>query len=339
VGGVTARHGSGDAARRKQLADPAPMPVLPFLLAGLCAAALLGQFAFELLVGSDEALQTWTTIFVAIVLQAVPFLVLGVVLSAAISAFVPEGAINRALPRRPALAVPVAGLAGVALPGCECASVPVAGRMIAGGVTAPAALAFLLSAPAVNPVVLVATAVAFPQTPMIVLARLVASLALAMVMGWLWARFGRPEWLRPPRHVHAEGGSRGQRFRLTAQHDFLQAGGFLAVGAMFAATLNVAIDPNWSSAVASDPVVSVLVLGLLAVLLSVCSEADAFVVAGLTGFSLTAKLAFMVVGPAVDLKLVALQAGTFGRRFAVRFAPVTFVVAVALSVLVGDLLL
>jgi uncharacterized membrane protein YraQ (UPF0718 family) len=54
-------------------------------------------------------------------------------------------------------------------------------------------------------------------------------------------------------------------------------------------------------------------LALLAVVLCVCSEADAFVAASLSGFSPTARLAFMVVGPMVHLKLTALQAGTFGR--------------------------
>jgi len=71
------------------------------------------------------------------------------------------------------------------------------------------------------------------------------------------------------------------------------------------------------------------------VILCICSEADAFVAASLTEFSLTAKLAFLVVGPMVDLKLVSLQVGTFGRRFAFRFAPTTFVVAVLASVVVG----
>jgi hypothetical protein len=47
----------------------------------------------------------------------------------------------------------------------------------------------------------------------------------------------------------------------------------------------------------------------------------------------------MVVGPTVDVKLVALQAGTFGRSFAVRFAPATFLVALASAALVGGLLL
>lgn len=78
-----------------------------------------------------------------------------------------------------------------------------------------------------------------------------------------------------------------------------------------------------------------VLLGGLAVILSVCSEADAFVAASLTGFSPTARLAFMVVGPMVDLKLIALQAGTFGRSFAARFSAATFATAVLCSALVG----
>lgn len=298
-----------------------------------------GRLAFEVSVGANERVQTWSTVFVAIVLQSIPFLVLGVALSAAVAAFVPQGVIDRALPSRPILAVPVAGVAGAVLPGCECASVPVAGRMIAGGVAQPAALTFLLSAPAINPVVLVATAVAFPQMPMVVLARFVASLGVAVVMGLLWSRFGRPEWLLPPLRLRGHGGSRWDTFQRTAQYDFLHAGGFLIVGAVFAATLNVVIEPAWTAAVAGDSAVSLLVLAGLAVVLSLCSEADAFVVAGLAGFPITAKLAFMVVGPAVDLKLAAMQWGTFGPRFAIRFAPATFVVAVVVSSAVGWLLL
>jgi uncharacterized protein len=84
---------------------------------------------------------------------------------------------------------------------------------------------------------------------------------------------------------------------------------------------------------------AIVILGLLAVVLSICSEADAFVAAGLTQFSLTARLAFLVVGPMVDLKLIALQMGTFGRKFAFRFAPLTFVVALTVSSFVGTVLL
>lgn len=82
---------------------------------------------------SAPVMQSWMTVFVAVVLQALPFLVLGVLLSAAIAVFVPPAFFARALPKRPALAVPVAGMAGAVLPGCECASVPVAGALVRRG--------------------------------------------------------------------------------------------------------------------------------------------------------------------------------------------------------------
>jgi uncharacterized protein len=110
------------------------------------------------------ALHSWSTIFLATLLQALPFLVLGVVVGAAIATVVPSVALARALPR-PLLAVPVAGAAGAVLPGCECSAAPVANRLIARGVEPAAALTFLLAAPAINRSVLVATAVAFPTHP------------------------------------------------------------------------------------------------------------------------------------------------------------------------------
>ncbi|MFJ2949035.1 MULTISPECIES: permease [Streptomyces] len=284
-------------------------------------------------------MQSWMTVFVAVVLQALPFLVLGVLLSAAIAVFVPPSFFARALPKRPALAVPVAGAAGAVLPGCECASVPVAGALVRRGVAPAAALAFLLSAPAINPIVLTATAVAFPGNPEMVLARFVASLLVACAMGWLWQRLGRADWLRPPARSSYEGQGRGVAFWGSVRHDVMHAGGFLVVGAMAAATLKSVVPGEWLRAAAGNPVLSVLALAVLAVLLSICSEADAFVAASLTQFSLTARLTFLVVGPMIDLKLFAMQAGTFGRAFALRFAPATFALAVLVSAVTGAVLL
>jgi len=286
------------------------------------------------------AISTWATVFVSVVTQAMPFLVLGVVLSASITAFVPDAVLRRALPRRPGAAVPVAGVAGAILPGCECASVPVAASLIRRGIPPAAALAFLLSAPAINPVVMVATAVAFPGRPEMVVARFTASLLVAVAVGWLWLRFGRLAWLRPaPRPEPPAGASRFDVFRTSVAHDLVHAGGFLVIGGLTAATLNVAVPQSALDSLGGQLLVGVLVLAVLAVALAVCSEADAFVAASLTAFPLTARLAFLVVGPAVDVKLIALQSGTFGRRFVLWFAPVTFAVAVGASLLVGTVLL
>jgi len=253
--------------------------------------------------------------------------------------FVPRSFWAKALPKHPALAVPVASCAGVILPGCECGSVPIAGRLIARGALPAAALAFLLSAPAINPVVLTATAVAFPGRPAVVGARLLASLLTSTIVGLVWARTGRDELLeRAYRRRGAEGPPLAVLLS-TAQHDLLQAGGFLIVGAATAATLQTVVPRGIIDAVAGAGPLALLALAGLAVVMAICSEADAFVAASLTQFSLTARLGFMVVGPMVDVKLVALQAGTFGRRFAVRFAPLTLVVALVCSALVGRWLL
>ncbi|MDX3572437.1 permease [Streptomyces sp. ID05-47C] len=248
-----------------------------------------------------------------------------------------EAGVRGGLPR----SWPLLLVCAAVLPGCECASVPVANSLIGRGVPPAAAFAFLLSAPAVNPVVLTATAIAFPGSPEMVLARLVASLITAAVMGWLWLWRGREEWLKPAvRHTgHRPGESRWTEFRRGFQHDFLHAGGFLVVGAMAAATFNVAVPRSVVDTFSDSVWLSVLFLAVLAIVLAVCSEADAFVAASLSGFSPTARLTFMVVGPMVDLKLIALQAGTFGRAFAVRFSSATAVVAVVCSVIVGGVLL
>ncbi len=284
---------------------------------------------------STPAVTTASTIFISIVVQALPFLMLGVLLSGAIVAFVPPTLWQRILPRNPVLAVPVAGCAGLALPGCECASVPIGGALMKSGVRPAAALTFLLAAPAINPVVLASTWVAFPGQPEMMVARFIASLAVSITMGWLWLRFGKAEWLRPLMREHLQGGTRFETFRRTATHDLLHAGGFLVVGAGVAAVLDAIVPGSLMDAIADNPLLAILAMALLAVILCVCSEADAFIAASFTQFSPTAMLAFMVVGPMVDLKLFGMQAGIFGRRFAARFAPTTFVVAVLMSTLIG----
>jgi uncharacterized membrane protein YraQ (UPF0718 family) len=172
-----------------------------------------------------------------------------------------------------------------------------------------------------------------------VVGRGVASLIVAMVMGWLWLRLGKADWIRLPHRPDLDGVSKARAFWSAVRHDVVHAGGFLVLGAMAAATINVIVPERWLLTLADNPVLSVLALALLAVLLSICSEADAFVAASLSQFSLTSRLVFLVVGPMVDLKLISMQTGVFGRRFAARFSPATFAVAVLVAVGVGAVIL
>jgi uncharacterized protein len=310
----------------------------PFVLLLPGASLLLAQKLLRPAL-DGPLVATWSTMFVSVCLQALPFLVLGTLVSGAITVLVRPGIIEKALPGRAGLAVPTAGIAGMALPGCECGSVPVAGRLVGSGASPPAALTFMLAAPAINPVVLVATAVAFPGRPEFVVARFLASLATAVLVGWSWLAIGRVDLIDKTRQVTPTGASRSDTFRATVVHDLLHAGGYLAFGGIMVASLRTLVPPGILDTLASTGPVAVLSLAGLAVVLAVCSEADAFVVAGLTQFSLTARLAFLVVGPTVDLKLIALTAGTFGARFAWRFVPLTLAIGVASATVVGTILL
>jgi uncharacterized protein len=307
------------------------------VLCALLVVALIGQ-SWLARVLDVPAVRTGATVFVAVCTQAMPFLVVGVLISGAIAAFVSGSALRKVLPRRAALAVPVAGVAGVALPTCECAAVPVARRLIVQGAPSSVALAFMLAAPAVNPVVLVATAVAFPAEPRMVLARFAGSMATAVVTGWLWARFGKAEWFaeRALRSLpEADGRSRWLVFAETARHDLVDAGGFLVVGGLTSAVLNVVVPRAWINTLGDQIVLGILVMAVLAVVLALCSEADAFVAASLASLPLLPRLVFLVVGPTIDVKLFTLQAGTFGRAFAIRFAPLSLVVSIACAVVAG----
>ena len=311
---------------------------MELLLAALIALAVSGGF-LSAFIARRASLSVAATVFCGVFVQALPFLVLGVLVSGLVAAFVTPDRLVRLLPRRTGLAILAAGVGGAALPGCECGSIPVARRLF-DGASGAAALTLMLAAPAVNPVVLVATAVAFPGQPKLVVARCLASLLTALLMGAIWARWGRPDWVtqRLP-NLHDDDASRWTAFTEAARHDFLQAASYLVIGAAAAAALRVAVPQAVFGHLAGHVAVAIVMMALLAVVLALCSEADAFVAASLTMLPLLPRLVFLVVGPAVDVKLFAMQAGMFGRSFALRFAPATFVEATVAATVVGLLVL
>lgn len=324
------------SATAQKPATPAQRPlgqssIMTLVLLGV---VLLGQRWLRSSLDS-ESFRTWCTMFVAVVVQSTPFLVGGVLLSACISRFLSEPMLRRVMPRNPIWAVPVAGVAGFALPGCECAAVPVSEGLMRRGLPPAAALTFLLAAPAINPMVIVSTAVAFPNNHMMVLARVSASLVTAVLVGW-WClvRGDRLGMLRRA-SAHDHGGD----FLSGALHDFLHAGGFLVIGAMAAAGVNTFVPRELVDGVAGQAVLGILAMALFAFIAALCSESDAFVAASLTAFSDTAKLTFLVVGPAMDIKLAAMESGQFGWQFARQFVPVVLLVATLSAVTAGWVLL
>lgn len=295
------------------------------------AAVLLALAAIPVLVRLAQPqraawIQAAFIIFGSLLIQALPFVAIGAFTSALIEVLVPLGTLERLarLPRP--LQLPAAALAGLAMPICECGSVPVARRLALKGLLPSAAVTFMLAAPVVNPVVIASTFVAYRGRGtlwLMVGGRFLLGALVAIVVGWTVGAVSRDELLRPAEaggHVHAvELGRPEPRWRRFFVHlggDFLFMGRFLVLGAALAALVQTFLPASWVSRVAGTPVLGIAAMMALAGLLSLCSESDAFVAASFTAFGPAAQLAFLVFGPMVDLKLATLYAGTFRRGFA-----------------------
>ena len=305
-----------------------------------CVLALVLVHAAHL--GNSSAVGTIGVVFTSIVVEALPFILVGAVVSAAIASFVPDSAFARlaGLPR--ILQVPGAALAGIAFPVCECGSVPVGKRLLARGIEPAAGVAFMLAAPILNPIVLISTWVAYQprgQALEMTAARSGLGLLLAVTVGLAAARFLPGDLVRSDVREHADhdhshvGGSRGGDFAGHVAGDFVFMGRFLVLGAAVSAVIQTVLPESLLSGIGGAEVVAILTMILLAFALSLCSEADAFVAVSFTAFPLSAQLAFLTMGPAFDAKLAVLYGATFRRGF------IPVLLAAGLPVAVGGALL
>ena len=303
-------------------------------------AVLLRGSLLDLVAGPRAA--TFLTVLASVAVAGLPFLVLGAVASAALHAFVPYRHLDRLLALPPAAAVPAAAAVGLVAPlGDDSPEAALGVVRRSPGSARPGAVAvtFLLASSAVNPVVLVATAVAFPGEPALVLARLVAGLLASAAMGWLWLWLGRTEWLNLRHSGTADGAGGWRAFWEQCRLDVVRAGGFLVLGALAVALLTVTLPSRWLDAIAGTGLLSVVLMALLAVLLSVRGGPDAFVAAAVTQLPATARLAFLVVGPMTNVRLFTSEVSAFGPRFALRMGSATFVVGLICAIVVGAVLL
>lgn len=282
-------------------------------------------------------LATAWAIFQGLLLEALPFLLIGVGIASLARWLAPGGAWLRQLPAHPLLG-PLTGAAlGFALPACECGNVPVARRLLAGGAPVGTALGFLFAAPVLNPIVLASTWAAFPNQPWLLAARPGAALLLAVLLATVLRLLPEAELLDPvlleERRLNqplAQVGLLERRSGLVGaigakvqpaqlarpplqevlQHgsrEFLDLAALLVLGCAIAATVQTLLPRSWLLAVGGAPTISVLSLMLLAVVVSVCSSVDAFLALGFAAqVTPGALLAFLVLGPVVDLKLLGL---------------------------------
>ena len=286
---------------------------------------------------SLEKLSTAWAIFQGLLLEAIPFLLLGVAIAGLARWLVPQTAWVQRLPKKPLIAPITGALMGFALPACECGNVPVARRLLASGAPMGTAFGFLFAAPVLNPIVLASTWAAFPDQPWLLIARPLGAFVIAVLLSLLLVQLPDTQLLetallserrmsQPLSRIgllERSGGLIGDPIGKIApaeptrprakdvldqsSREFLDLLALLVLGCLIAALVQTWLPRSWLLAVGGAPTGSILALMLLAVVVSVCSSVDAFLALGFAAqVTPGALLAFLLLGPVVDLKLAGL---------------------------------
>jgi uncharacterized membrane protein YraQ (UPF0718 family) len=281
--------------------------------------------------------------FTSILYEALPFIILGAVIAGILEELLPQKLVARVLPRSRTLAIAMGGLLGLIFPMCECGIIPVMRRLLRKGLPLSCCVAYILAGPVINIVVLLSTYVAFSKTRLgppdyqmnsLWMSGLRAGLAYLVAFGTAliverqYQRYGTKLLMPlaiPPSHTplgdddpDAPGRTVGQRLAAiseTALHDFIDITVFLILGAFLSAIVRLMLSTETIAQLSSGhAVLSILVMMGLAVVLCLCSEADAFVAASFTTLRPAAKLAFLVLGPMLDFKLYMMYTRVFRPR-------------------------
>jgi uncharacterized protein len=291
----------------------------------------------------DRLLQL-NTIFISIVIEAIPFIVIGAFISALIEVFVSEQMILKFMPKNRYLSVVAASLMGIIYPGCECGIVPICARLVKKKLPLPSAISFMLAGPIVNPIVLFSTFIAFGNSWTMVGYRFGFAVAVSILVGLILSFIIKDDQLKvdtshPHEHVHDHSQQNlKQKFYSLITHttdEFLNTGKYLVMGSLIASAMQTYIPTSALLTMGHTKALAALVMMALAFLLSVCSEADAFIASSFRNvFPQSSLTTFMVYGQMVDIKNLLMMFGEFKPKFVV-----LLVSLISTIVFVGSLLL
>ena len=288
--------------------------------------------------GIPDVAQDLLTLSTSVIIESLPFIVLGIALSILVQVWIPEAWLLRILPRNQWGRRAVISLFGMFLPVCECGNVPLARGLVRRGFTIPESMVFLVAAPILNPVTILTTHAAFGFDDGILVARLLGGFLIANVLGWLFSLHPEPESLLTGRFAEECRIDDGHRHGTRAEQSvdlFVRESSILmpalVIGALVAGGIQVAVPRDVLVALGSDPLLSVLAMMALAFVISVCSNVDAFFILPFASTFLPGSIvAFLVFGPIIDIKMLALMRTTYSTRTLLR---VTLVVGLLSAVL------
>ncbi len=290
-------------------------------------------------------LQDGLTLSISVLIESLPFVVLGVLLSIVVQVWVPPGAIERWMPRAAWARRAVLSLLGMLIPVCECGNVPFARGLMMRGFGVSETMTFLIAAPIVNPIVIITTHQAFGFDDGILIARLLGGYAVANLIGWLYSRHPDPDALLTDRFrdscaVSLEAGhdraGRGQRSLAQFVVELRAVMPALVIGSALAGAVQVLVPRDALLAIGSNPALSIIAMIALAMIVSICSNVDAFFALSFAStFTPGSIVAFLLVGPLVDVKMLALLRTTFRTRVLAGLVVIVVLFAIAVGSVVN----
>ncbi len=274
----------------------------------------------EGLIELPKSIYHMNMLFLSILIEALPFVLIGVFIAGLIQVFVTDEHIRKWIPRNKYMAILMSCVVGACFPACECGIVPIVRRLVGKGVPIYAGIGFLLTGPLINPIVILSTYMAFGNNFAIAASRMILGFVIAMVVAIIISFFFKGNQLKHtfPSH-HAKQTGFQEKIKHTFTHavdEFFDMGKYLIIGAALAAFVQTYISSGDLVALGSGVASSTIVMMALAYILSLCSEADAFIGASFKGlFSDTAILGFLIYGPMIDMKNTFMMLSVFRARF------------------------
>jgi len=284
--------------------------------------------------------QDLLTLSISVIIESLPFVILGIALSILVQVWVPDRWIMRILPRNAFLRRASISFLGIFLPVCECGNVPLARGLIVKGFTVSESMTFLLAAPIVNPITILTTGQAFGFDSWIFAARLVGGFVIANVIGWLFSKHPDQDSLLtdsfaaecrlPDPHEHDQTRWQKSVELFTRESGVIMPA--LFVGSLIAGLVQVAVPRSVLLSLGSNPLWSILAMMALAFVVSVCSNVDSFFILPFASTFMPGSIAvFLVFGPIIDIKMLALMRTTFRTKVLVQLT----VIVGLLSALIG----
>lgn len=290
----------------------------------------------------DSVLQ-WFAIFISIIIEALPFVLLGTILSGIIEVFITPDIVNKFLPKNKFLRVLFGTFVGFVFPSCECGIIPIINRFLEKKVPSYTAVPFLATAPIINPIVLFATYSAFGNSIRFLILRFVGATIVAIALGVMLAFLVDDNILKEdakPTHFHDYSDKKWyQKIFLALAHaidEFFDIGRYLVFGTLIASAMQIYLPTRVLTTIGHSPITAILVMMLLAFILSLCSEADAFIGASLLStFGIAPVMAFLLIGPMIDIKNLMMMVNSFKTRFIVQFISVSSLIIIIYCLFVG----